>query len=236
MEQLNRTTSTAGRFVKFASYEVAPIPGRMPDRLVHSIIQAINPNLRLTESKEYFIWEPESAYRFFESMARLHGCEDKLVRYDGRAADDPPRQSRTPIPPMNFRLLGIPEGATLRYRADPSITCTVCGERKVNYEGRVCSLSALTQELRGRPGLCRGRSGSPGRAESWRTCGASTARNALQLLPTENLSTGPKYAILSETGRRGLFPCTHQPGKSGIVASTMDRLIRRCSPYGKQEG
>lgn len=64
MEQLNRTTSAAGRFVKFASYEVAPIPGRMPDRLVHSIIQAINPNLRLTESKEYFIWEPESAYRF----------------------------------------------------------------------------------------------------------------------------------------------------------------------------
>ena len=156
MEQLNRMTSTAGRFVKFASYEVAPIPGRMPDRLVHSIIQAINPNLRLTESKEYFIWEPESAYRFFESMARLHGCEDKLVRYDGRAADDPPRQSRTPIPPMNFRLLGIPEGATLRYRADPSITCTVCGERKVNYEGRVCSLSALAQELRGRPGAVQG--------------------------------------------------------------------------------
>ena len=149
MEQLNRTTSTDGRFVKFASYEVAPIPGRMPDRLVHSIIQAINPNLRLTESKEYFIREPERA-------CRLHGCEDKLVRYDGRGADDPPRQSRTPIPPMNFRLLGIPEGATLRYRADPSIKCTVCGERKVNDEGRVCSLSALTQELRGRPGAVQG--------------------------------------------------------------------------------
>ncbi|MGN0972535.1 MAG: GIY-YIG nuclease family protein [Aristaeellaceae bacterium] len=152
MEQLNRTTSAAGRFVKFASYEVAPIPGRMPDRLVHSIIQSINPNLRLTESKEYFIWEPESAYRFFESMARLHGCEDKLVRYDGRdpVAPQSPHQTRTANPPVNFRLLGIPEGAVLHYKADPSVTCTVCGERKIIYEGRVCSMTALAKELRGR--------------------------------------------------------------------------------------
>lgn len=158
MEQLNRTTSAAGRFVKFASYEVAPIPGRTPDRLVHSIIQAINPNLRLTESKEYFIWEPESAYRFFESMARLHGCEDRLVHYDGREPDAPPRphQPRTAIPPVNFRLLGIPEGAALHYKADPTVTCTVCGERKVNYQGRICSMSALAQELRGLPGPVQG--------------------------------------------------------------------------------
>ena len=151
MEQLNRTTSAAGRFVKFASYEVAPISGRMPDKLVHSIIQSINPNLRLTESKEYFIWEPESAYRFFESMARLHGCEDKLVRYDGREPEAPPepRLARTAIPPVNFHLLGIPEGAVLHYKADPSVTCTVCGERKVNYQGRICSMTALVKELQG---------------------------------------------------------------------------------------
>lgn len=158
MEQLNRTTSAAGRFVKFASYEVAPIPGRMPDRLVHSIIQAINPNLRLTDSREYFIWEPESAYRFFESMARLHGCEDKLVRYDGRELQAPPdpRPARTANPPVNFRLLGIPEGAVLHYKADPTVTCTVCSERKINYQGRICSMTALAQELRGRTGAVNG--------------------------------------------------------------------------------
>ena len=157
MNQLNRATSSAGKFKKFASYEIAPIEGiAAVDRLIHKIIQEINPNLRLDENKEYFIWEPESAYRFFEAMAQLHGRSDKLVRYvpqEGPRPSEDAHQTgrggaRKPsIPPADFFKLGIPVGAILRYRVDESITCTVLTNRKVMYQGRKCSLSSVAEEL-----------------------------------------------------------------------------------------
>lgn len=151
MNQLNRATSAAGRFVKYATYEIAPIAGTMPDKLVHKIIQSIDPALRLDENKEYFIWRPEEAFRFFESMARLHGCEHKLVRYDGdrsiNVTNEPPVK-RHSAPPANFAKLGIQVGSVLHYVADPEITCTVHDARRVVYHGEVCSLSGLTQRLR----------------------------------------------------------------------------------------
>ena len=167
LNQLNHTTSAAGPFKKFASYEIAPIPGAMPDKLVHKIIQSINPNLRLNENKEYFIWEPESAYKFFESMARLHGCEDKLVRYDGDTPVTPPSPPTSgKLPATNLAKMGIPVGTVLHYKADPQITCTVYNHKKVLYQGEVYSMSQLAQHLRGRSGAVQG--------TLWFTCGERT--------------------------------------------------------------
>lgn len=139
MSQLNRATSTAGRFVKYASYEIAPIQGTMPDLLVHKIIQTINPNLRLSDNKEYFIWRPEDAYKFFENMAKLHGCEDKLVRYDGTepvvTPPAPPRHGDR-LPPVNLAQLGILTGTVLQYKADPQVECVVISEKRFSTRDR----------------------------------------------------------------------------------------------------
>lgn len=157
LNQLNHTTSAAGPFKKFASYEIAPIAGAMPDKLVHKIIQAIDPSLRLNENKEYFIWRPEDAYKFFESMAKLHGCEDKLVRYDGAAPAAPPSPPVSgKLPATDLGKMGIPPGAVLHYKDDPQITCTVYNHKKVQYQGTVYSMSQLAQLLRRRSGAIQG--------------------------------------------------------------------------------
>ena len=53
---------------------------------------------------------------------------------------------RRPI--MNFKAMGIPVGATLSYR-EGNATVTVVDERHVNFNGRVCFLTAVTKELMG---------------------------------------------------------------------------------------
>lgn len=159
MNQLNRETSAAGRFVKYASYEIAPISGAMPDKLVHKIIQSIDPTLRLDENKEYFIWRPENAYKFFSNMARLHGCENKLVRYDGTepvVTPPAPPHHGDRLPPVNLARMGILTGTVLQYKADPRVECVVISEKKVQYQGQVYSLTKLAQLLRNRTDAVQG--------------------------------------------------------------------------------
>ena len=59
-------------------------------------------------------------------------------------------------PQINYLEMGIPLGGLLTFQ-DGTTTCTVADERKVEYEGKVFSLSKLTKQLLG---LNRGVSGT----------------------------------------------------------------------------
>lgn len=50
-------------------------------------------------------------------------------------------------PPLNFSQMGIPVGSTLTYNADPSISVTVIGDKRVEYLGEDTSLTAVTTKL-----------------------------------------------------------------------------------------
>ena len=50
-------------------------------------------------------------------------------------------------PPLTFSMVQIDVGAELRLLKDENITCTVVDDRHVRYQGKVMSLSPLTQEL-----------------------------------------------------------------------------------------
>ena len=52
-------------------------------------------------------------------------------------------------PPLNFSQMGIPTGSTLTYNADPSVSVTVIGDKKVEYLGEESSLTAVTTKLLG---------------------------------------------------------------------------------------
>ncbi len=45
--------------------------------------------------------------------------------------------------------MNIPQGAKLTFLHDENITCTVEGDRQVNYQGKITALSPLAQELLG---------------------------------------------------------------------------------------
>ena len=65
----------------YCTYEIPRIKGvKDPDKLVHDIIQSLNPNLRISQNREFFELYPWAAYNMLLAIAQMHDRTDKLVR------------------------------------------------------------------------------------------------------------------------------------------------------------
>lgn len=65
----------------YCTYEIPRIKGvKDPDKLVHDLIQALNPNLRISQNREFFELYPWDAYNMLFAIAQMHDRTDKLIR------------------------------------------------------------------------------------------------------------------------------------------------------------
>lgn len=65
----------------YCTYEIPRIKGvKDPDKLVHDLIQSLNPNLRISQNREFFELYPWDAYNMLFAIAQMHERTDKLVR------------------------------------------------------------------------------------------------------------------------------------------------------------
>ena len=126
----------------YATYETA---GNLEDKKLHKLIDNLNPDLRITKSREFFIMSPEDAYELLESIATISGTKDKLKKV--KVA--PSKKQKPKRPPVNFAKCGIPLGAELVFVEDDSVVVTVVGERKVQYGDEITSLSAISDRIKG---------------------------------------------------------------------------------------
>jgi hypothetical protein len=109
-------------------------------------------NGRLNPNREFFRIEAERVI----AVLKLLKVDDITTQFeqqieaDIEAVDKQSAQSLkdTKRPRMNFHELGIPNGSVLVSK-DGSAQATVVEEKKVNYEGAVCSLTAATRKLLG---------------------------------------------------------------------------------------
>ena len=76
------TTNIPYPYVIYATYEI-PESEHLGDKVLHKLITNLNPNLRLTENREFFEMSPEQAYELLRALAIIHNREDKLVAYGG---------------------------------------------------------------------------------------------------------------------------------------------------------
>ncbi len=109
------------------------------------LIDNLNPDLRVTSNREFFVMTAEAAYELLETIAIISGTTDKLHKV--RETSDPIQKVRKP--PINFARCGIPVGAELVYTEDPSVKVIVESERKVLYNNESTSLSAVAAMLKG---------------------------------------------------------------------------------------
>lgn len=162
LSQLNRSECIPFAFRVYATYEV---PSRLSDLKIHSIIDKLNPDLRSVESfngkkrvREFYAMSPEDAYSILEAIAEIHGCCDKLKliamseeeKTAEQTAQEIDTESSERLSNFSFTMCQIPKGATITYAYDESITCTVCGEKTVEYEGKTYSLTGLAKQLSGK--------------------------------------------------------------------------------------
>ncbi|QRX83587.1 GIY-YIG nuclease family protein [Glaciimonas sp. PAMC28666] len=107
-------------------------------------------NTRLNPSREFFKIEPERVI----AVLKLLKVDDITLEFEQQLTtelDAVDKQSglnlkNTKRPLMNFHALGIPDGSVLVSK-DGTIQVIVAGERKVSFEGAVCSLIVPTRKL-----------------------------------------------------------------------------------------
>ena len=136
------TTALPYEYEVYATYET---PGALEDKKLHRMIDRLNPDLRVSKNREFFIMTPEEAYELLESIATISGTRDKLIRTKQIAA----KKQIIRKPPINFIKCGIPIGAELICTEDDNIRVTVYNERKVLYNDEITSLSAITDKMKG---------------------------------------------------------------------------------------
>jgi hypothetical protein len=110
---------------------------------------------RINPNREFFKIEPERVV----SILKLLKVDEITTQFERSLESDLPSvdiQSANNLraarrPRINYHELGIPNGSVLISTEDPSITVTVIAERKVQYEGKECSLAAATRKVHGLP-------------------------------------------------------------------------------------
>lgn len=138
------TTALPYDYEVYATYETS---GNLEDKKLHKLIDNLNPDLRVSKSREFFIMSPEDAYELLESIATISGTQDKLKK--SKPAKDKDQNIKKPS--VNFSKCGIPIGAELVFADDPTVVARVVGERKVQYNDEITSLSAIAKGIKGYP-------------------------------------------------------------------------------------
>ena len=136
------TTALPYEYEVYATYETE---GNLEDKKLHKLIDNLNPDLRVSINREFFVLSPEDAYELLESIAIISGTKEKLKKIK----QSPSKRQNKKRPRVNFEKCGIPIGAELIYAEDPSVVAIVETDRKVRYNDEITSLSAISDRLKG---------------------------------------------------------------------------------------
>ncbi len=139
------TTALPYEYEIYATYETS---GKLEDKKLHKLIDNLNPDLRVSKNREFFVMSAEEAYDLLEAIATISGSQDKLKR-EKNIADNLNTESRKKKPAVNFAKCNIPIGAELVFIEDPTVKVTVESERKVSYNDEITSLSAVAGKIKG---------------------------------------------------------------------------------------
>lgn len=135
------TTALPYEYEVYATYETS---GNLEDKKLHRLIDNLNPDLRVSKNREFFVLEPEDAYELLESISIISGTTDKLKKVKTSE-----KKKAVKKPPVNFAKCGIPIGAKLVFSEDETIQVTVVSDRKVQYKDEITSLSAISDRIKG---------------------------------------------------------------------------------------
>ena len=139
------TTALPYEYEVYATYET---PGKLEDKKLHKLIDNLNPDLRVSKNREFFVMSPTEAYELLEAIAMISGSQDKLKKKKN-ATIQAAITTKTRKPALNFAQCGIPIGAELVYIDDPAVKVIVESDRKVIYNDEITSLTAIVAKIKG---------------------------------------------------------------------------------------
>ena len=107
---------------------------------------------RINANREFFRIQVEQAKAILELFHHEDITTDVTVEIENDLTpEDKAAAVKAQIhrPALPFYELGMQKGDILVWKDDPSISVTIISDRKVEYEGEECSISALSAQLKG---------------------------------------------------------------------------------------
>ena len=155
LAELNNPSNIPLSFRAYAIYHVEnPLA---IEKGIHNLIDTIDDTLRAIEQKdngrnrkrEFYKISPDKAFEIFKQVAEFRGDSEFLKMIEPteteQKIDEIIQQKRSRL---NLKEIGIPDGATLNFVNDETITCVANIEKnKLIYENNPYSLSALAIKL-----------------------------------------------------------------------------------------
>ena len=147
VEQRRQQLSTTALPYEYEVYATYESSGNLEDKKLHKLIDNLNPELRVSKSREFFIMSPEDAYELLETIAIISDTVDKL---DCKKIKESSKQI-VRSPSINFYECGLKDGDELVYTEDPNVIAVVQGEHKVLYNQELTSLTGIVKRLKNVP-------------------------------------------------------------------------------------
>lgn len=161
LRSLNRNSGLPDPYHCYATYRVKK---RLEDLRLHNLIDTLDSDLRHTSNREFYEMEKEKAYRILYAIAQINGDEDLLQLNpleddffgspDDLKAEAVPDEAhegqRAKSRRMAFGDIGIPVGAVLRFKDDPSVTVEVADAKStvIMDDGRREKLSRAVKIIK----------------------------------------------------------------------------------------
>lgn len=140
------TTALPYPYEIFATYET---PGKLEDKRLHKLIDRLNPDLRVSKNREFFVMSAEDAYELLEAIAIISGSQDKLKRRKPKSA--PTEEQKLRRPPLDFAKCGIPLGAEPGVHRGPQCACHGSQRAQGALQGRTDLSVGHRAESQGHP-------------------------------------------------------------------------------------
>ena len=125
--------------------------GKVDDhsKVENALHRAFGP-YRYNPRREFFEIEPDQAIVLLELLVSEEvttQVSEEAERVDPQSKEARDKLNERRRPNFNFAKMGVPEGSELVFVSGGEHRCRVVDERRVEYEGEVYRLSALTAEL-----------------------------------------------------------------------------------------
>ena len=144
VEERRRQLSTTALPYDYEIYATYETQGKLEDKKLHKLIDNLNPDIRVSRNREFFVMSPQDAYDLLEAIAVISGSQDKLCKLNSDVI-----VNKTKRPAVNFSQCNIPIGAELVFLEDSSVKVLVVSDRKVQYNNEITSLSAVAGSIKG---------------------------------------------------------------------------------------
>lgn len=123
-------------------------------KIEQALHKAFAPN-RINQNREFFkmeIWQATAILDLFnkkEITSEIAAEIDNDLTAEDKKAGEQIKIARRP--PLNYQEMGVAVNSILSFVKDPDITVVVISDKKVNYNGEIVSLTAVTRQLLNSP-------------------------------------------------------------------------------------